>query len=135
MKLLTEITPMPGRLIVAFAKNNGTGRCRASINHCPRRIWPYQKGRLVNGLLTKHAAIAEGTFTFARIAKIAAKIDCGISGIIEKNKPIANPEATVSRQGTHKLRWKSGLEIFCHHGRWRSFLWRSARKARRTIRR
>lgn len=52
----------------------------------------------------KHAPTANGTFTFARIAKIAAKIDCGIIGIIEKKKPIANPEATVSRHGTHRLR-------------------------------
>ena len=76
----------------------------------------------MKGLLKKQAAIAKGTFTFTRIAITAATIDCGISGIIEKNNPIANPDATVPRQGTHKLRWKSGLEIFCHHGRCRSFL-------------
>jgi aromatic ring-opening dioxygenase catalytic subunit (LigB family) len=63
----------------------------------------------------------------------AAKIDCGMNGIIEKNKPMARPDATVSRHGTHKLRGNNGFEIFCHHGRWRSFLWRRARNARRTI--
>lgn len=41
--------------------------------------------------------------------------------IIEKNKPIASPEATVSRHGTHNARLNSGLESFLHHGRWRSF--------------
>lgn len=52
----------------------------------------------------KQAPTANGTFTLARMAKIAAKSDCGIIGIIEKKNPIAKPDATVSRHGTHKLR-------------------------------
>lgn len=87
----------------------------------------------MNGLLMKQAAIAKGTFTRTRIAMIAAKIDCGINGIIEKKSPIASPEATVSRHGIHRLRWNKGFEILCHHGRWRSFGWRKVRNARLTI--
>ncbi|MEY4245800.1 MAG: hypothetical protein RLZZ245_3385 [Verrucomicrobiota bacterium] len=52
----------------------------------------------------KQAPTANGTFTLARMAKIAAKSDCGIIGIIEKKNPIAKPDATVSRHGTHRLR-------------------------------
>ncbi len=133
MKLLTDTVWTTGSSMCAFAKKAGTGNANTSINHCPSRICAVQNGTFVNGLLRKQAAIAKGTFTFTRIAMIAATIDCGISGIIEKNNPIASPDATVPRHGTHKLRWNSGLEIFCHQGRWRSFLWRSARKARRTI--
>ncbi len=59
---------------------------------------------LVKGLLTQHAAIANGTLTFARIAMIAAMIDCNGTGVIEKKSPIARPEATVFRHGIHKLR-------------------------------
>lgn len=103
------------------------------MNHWPSQIWANQKGPFVIGLLMKHAAMAKGTFPLTRMARTAAKIDCGMKGIIEKKRPIARPAATVSRHGTHKLRWNKGLEIFCHHGRWRSFLWRSARNARRTI--
>lgn len=75
MKLLTDIVPTPGRLIVAFSKKCGTGSERKSISHCPTRIWAIQNGTFVNGLLMKQAAIAKGTFTLARIARMAAKID------------------------------------------------------------
>ncbi len=100
MKLLAETMPTIGRVICP----GRTGSDRTLINHWPMWICAYQNGTLVNGLLTKQAAIAKGTLTLARIARIAAKIDCGMNGIIEKNRPIARPEATVSRQGTHKLR-------------------------------
>ena len=133
MKLLTDIVPTPGKFMVAFAKNGGTGSDKTSINHWPSLICAIQNGTLVNGLLMKQAAIAKGTFTLTRIARIAATIDCGIIGTIEKNSPMARPDATVSRHGTHRLRWNNGFEIFCHHGRWRSFGWRKARNARRTI--
>ena len=36
MKLLTDIVPTPGRLIVALARNDGTGSEKKSINHWPR---------------------------------------------------------------------------------------------------
>lgn len=103
------------------------------MNHCPSQICANQKGPFVIGLLMKQAATAKGMFPLTRMARTAAKIDCGMKGIIEKNRPIASPAATVSRQGTQRLRWNSGFEIFCHHGRWRSFGWRKARNARRTI--
>jgi hypothetical protein len=53
--------------------------------------------------------------------------------IIEKNNPMASPDATVSRHGTHRLRRNNGFEIICHQRRWRRLLWRRARKARLTI--
>jgi hypothetical protein len=80
----------------------------------------------------KQAAIAIGTLARIIIAKMAAKIDCGMKGTIEKNRPIARPVATVSRHGIHKLRWNNGREIACHHLRWRSFRCRSVLKAWRT---
>src|SRR5689334_356009 len=104
MRLLIETMPTPGRSTCAFAKKCGTGSEKQSINHCPSQICASQNGTLVNGLLMKQAAIAKGTFALTLMARIAAKIDCGINGTIEKNNPIASPEATVSRQGTHKLR-------------------------------
>lgn len=76
-----------------------------------------QIGTLVKGLLTKQAAIANGTFAFARIAMSAESSACGIIGIIEKNRPIASPLATVSRQGIHRVRAKSGLVSDLHHER------------------
>ena len=71
----------------------------------------------MNGFVNQHAAIAKGPFPRARMDKIAAGTIWNGINIMEKNKPMDNPVATELRHGTHKLRWKSGLEIFCHQGR------------------
>ncbi len=74
-------------------------------------------GTFVKTFDTQHAAIAKGTFTRNLIANTAAKIICnGSTRIIEKNIPIASPEATVSRQGFHKCLSKIGLVSVFHHG-------------------
>jgi len=58
---------------------------------------------------------------------IAAAIIWNGIAIIEKKKPIANPLATVSRQGFHSCLSNNRLVIFCHHPLCLSLLCRSIR--------
>ena len=71
------------------------------------------------GLVTQQAAMANGTLARNRMAISAAGIIWKGISIIEKNKPMARPLATVSRQGIHKARLAMGRVIAFHHGRWR----------------
>ena len=85
--------------------------------HWPRRNWAKRIAGVVKGLENQQAAIAKGILARKRIAKSAAGSVWNGINITEKNKPMARPEATVSRQGSHRLRSKSGRETACHHGR------------------
>ena len=94
----------------------------------PSQTCARPKGTFVNTFETQQAAIAKGTFARNLIASTAAKSICkGSTRIIEKNNPIANPIATVSRHGIHRCLSKSGLVMDRHHGLPRSLLCRNIR--------
>lgn len=117
MKLAALSEPAPGMSKLTLAMKPGMGTESVSRIHWPRRNWASQTGTFVTELVIQQAAMAKGTFARTRMAMIAAAIICNGMSIIEKKRPMAKPEATVSRQGFQRLRWNNGREMLCHHRR------------------
>lgn len=110
-----------------FVKNFGIGNPRDSRIQSPSHSCATQIGTCVKMLDTQQPAIANGTFARDLIAiNAAATIWNGIA-IIEKKNPIASPEATVSRQGTHSCLSNKRLVTLRHHSQFRSRRCRSIR--------